>query len=181
MRRTQTLVLRTEGEPLALAAAVRTIVRQMDPALPVEDLRTIRDVVDATVAQPRFRTVLVALFAAVALALTAVGLYGVLSFQIALRTQEIGIRVAFGARGSDVVRMVTGEALMLALVGIGFGVAGALALTRVLRSLLFEVSPTDPAIFAAVTLFLSALSLLAAYVPARRATRVDPMVALRSE
>jgi predicted permease len=181
MRRTQTLVLRTEGETLALAGAVRSVVREMDPVLPVEDLRTIRDVVDATVAQPRFRTVLVALFAALALALTAVGLYGVLSFQIALRTQEIGIRVALGARASDVVRMVTGEALTLALVGIGFGVAGALALTRVLRSLLFEVSPTDPAIFAAVTIFLCALSLLAAYVPARRATRVDPMVALRSE
>jgi len=133
------------------------------------------------VARPAFNTLLMGLFAALAILLTSVGIYGVLSFHVARRTQEIGIRVALGARRANVLRMVVREGLVLVLAGIGIGLAGALALTRFMSSLLFDVTPRDPLTFAAVSLLLIVVALLAAYIPARRAAKVDPIVALRYE
>jgi len=132
-----------------------------------------------SVARPRFRTGLLSAFAAIALLLAATGIYGVIAYSVAQRTQEIGIRMALGAHRADVLRLVLGQGTMLAIEGIGLGLAGALLLTRLLGSLLFAVSPTDPLTFAAVSIGLTGVALLASYIPARRATRIDPLVALR--
>jgi putative ABC transport system permease protein len=175
------LVVRTEGDPLALADAVRREVQAVDRDQPVADVRTLRSWVGDSVARARFGTLLLAVFALVALLLAAVGLYGLMSYTVVQRRHEIGIRMALGAQRRDVVRLVVGQGLLLTLAGTALGLAGALALTRVMRGLLYGVSATDPATFAAVPLLLGAVALLASYVPARRATRVDPMVALRYE
>jgi putative ABC transport system permease protein len=140
-----------------------------------------RQLISASVAQPRFRTFLFSVFGTLALILAAVGLYGGLSYTVAQRRHEIGIRVALGAQPRDIVRMVLGEGLLLALIGIAIGVGGALALTRFLRSLLFEIKPTDPVTFVGIASLLVLVALAACYVPARRAMRVDPMIALRYE
>jgi len=139
------------------------------------------DVVTESVASPRFRTTLVAIFAAVGLLLAAIGIYGVTSYAVTERTHEIGVRAALGADQRDVLRLVLGETVALAAAGVGGGLAGAAATTRLIRALLFRVEPTDPVTFAAISAVLVATALLASYIPARRATRVDPMVALRYE
>jgi putative ABC transport system permease protein len=139
------------------------------------------DVVARAVSHPSFDALLMGIFAALALALTSVGIYGVLSFHVARRTQEIGIRIALGAKRGSVLLMVVAQGAFLATVGIGIGLVGALALSRFLSSLLYGVKPTDPSIFIAVSLILAAVVLLASFVPARRAAKVDPMVALRYE
>jgi ABC-type antimicrobial peptide transport system permease subunit len=139
------------------------------------------DAVADSLARPRFLSLLLGAFSVISLAMAAVGIYGVMSYSVSRRTQEIGVRVALGARSSDVLMMVLGQGAKLAAVGVGIGLAGAFALTRVMSTLLFDVSVTDPATFAAVVALITVIALLACYIPARRATKVDPMIALRYE
>ncbi len=139
------------------------------------------EVIGASIAAQRFLTTLMGIFAGLALMLTAVGLYGVLSYQVSQRTQEIGIRIALGAEPRDILRLVLGQGLWLTVIGVAMGIVAALLLMRVMASLLYGVSATDPATFAGVALLLAAVALLACYIPARRATKVDPMVALHYE
>jgi predicted permease len=167
--------------PVELNAQLRAAIRETDAELPVARIRPMTAVVSSSIATQLFVTTLMTAFAGLALALTAVGLYGVLSYQVSTRTQEIGIRMALGAQARDVVRLVVGQGLRLTLVGVVLGLAGALALTRVISGLLFNVSATDPLTFAAVSLLLVAVALAACFIPARRATRVDPLDALRHE
>jgi putative ABC transport system permease protein len=176
-----TLVVRAEANPLVNAQPIRAIVQRLDPDLPIVWMRTQDDIVARSVARPRFMMTLLGVFAGVALVLAAVGVYGVMSHGVAQRTGEVGIRVALGAASRDVVRLVVRQGMGLALVGVGIGLAAAFAATRVLTGFLFEVSPTDPWTFGGVSLVVAAVALLACYVPARRASRVDPIVALRTE
>jgi predicted permease len=179
--RGMTVVARTDGNPAALTAPIREAIRQLDPALPMADVRTMTDVVGAAMSTPRFTSVLLSIFALLALTLSAIGIYGVLSYVVSRRRREIGIRVAIGARRGQVIRMVLQSGLMLALAGIGAGVVLALGVTRLLQGLLHGVAPADPATFAAVAVALGAVAILASAVPAWRASRVDPVVALKSE
>ncbi|HEV2914607.1 MAG TPA: ABC transporter permease [Pyrinomonadaceae bacterium] len=179
--RQSSLVIRTASEPLALSSAVKSAVQTMDKDLPVARIQTMQQVLDRSVSQPRFTMLLLVMFAVVALLLAAVGVYGVMAYSVTQRTHEIGIRMALGARRSDVIRLIVGQGIKLALVGVGLGMIGAFALTRVISSLLYNVSPTDPAVFAGVSVLLTMVSLLACFVPALRATRVDPVIALRDE
>lgn len=173
------LFVRTTGDPLRLAADVRAVVRRVAPWAPVFDLRSMSARVATATAQIRFSTVLLGLFAAVALALAVMGIYGVLSFAVQQRTGEIGIRMALGAERGSVLGLVLRDAAGLAVVGLGLGVVAALALTRVLRSMLFEVGTTDPVTYVAMAGVLAAAVLAAAWVPAQRAARLDPVIALR--
>jgi putative ABC transport system permease protein len=176
-----TLVVRAAGDPRALAGAVREQIRALDPSVPVYDVKTMQEIVYESLARERFIMLLMALFAALALALAAVGIYGVVSYATAQRTHEIGIRMALGAQARDVLRLMIRQGLSPVLVGVGLGLLAALALTRLMSSLLYGVSATDPLTFGTVALLLTAVSLLACYLPARRATRVDPLTALRYE
>jgi putative ABC transport system permease protein len=165
----------------SLAAAIRKQVREIDPNEPVNQIITMDERLSNSVAVRRFQMLLLGVFAAVALVIAAVGIYGVVSYAVSQRTHEIGIRMALGAQASDVLRMVIWRGVSLALIGVALGLAAALALTRVIKNLLFEVSTTDPATFALIALLLIGVSLIASYIPARRATRVDPLQALRHE
>jgi putative ABC transport system permease protein len=156
-------------------------VRKLDKELPVTDVATMPDILEASLAQPRFRTVLLGLFAAMALVLAATGIFGVISYSVSCRTNEIGIRVALGASRGAILRMVLRETLVLTFLGLALGVPGALAASRLVGHMLFDVSTSDPATLAAVAFSLAAVATLAGYVPARRAMRVDPIVALRFE
>ncbi len=175
------LVLHTALSPLSLVPAVKQQVAALDPDLPVFQVRTMNQLVEQRTTGDRIASLLIGLFAGLAVLLAAVGIYGVMAYVVAQRTNEIGIHMALGAQKSDVLRMVAGQGLKLALIGVAIGLAAALALTRFLSSLLYGVKPTDPLTFIAVSLILIAVALLACYVPARRATKVDPMVALRCE
>src|SRR5262244_1014412 len=175
------VVVRTSSDPMALAAAVRGAVREVDKDQPVANLRSMEQILWNLAGQARFRTLLLGVFAAVALLLAAIGIYGVIAYSVAQRTREIGIRMALGAQVRGVLGLVIGQGMKFVLIGVGVGIAGALALTRVLSSLLFNVSATDPLTFAVVSTLLALVALLACYVPARRATKVDPMIALRQE
>nr|MDQ3310373.1 FtsX-like permease family protein [Gemmatimonadota bacterium] len=174
------LLVRTSGAT-ALGQAVRQAARELDPRIPEPETRSMREVVAASVAPQRFNAVLMGAFAALALVLTAVGIYGVISYSVRHRTREIGVRMALGARQGEVLGMVLRQGMLLVLAGAGIGLLAAFALTRFLASMLYGVGTTDPLTFLAVTLLLVAVSLLACYLPARRATRVDPMSALRAE
>jgi putative ABC transport system permease protein len=175
------LVVRTAANPLGVAAALRDQVLALDKEMVVGDLQTMEQRLGGTLAGRRGNMLTLGIFAGLALVLAVVGIYGVMSYSVAQRTQEIGVRVALGARPADVLRLVVRQGMTLVLVGVGVGLAGSIACTRLLRSMLFEVTPTDPVTFAGVVLLLTVVALLASYIPARRATRVDPMVALRYE
>lgn len=175
------LAVRTSlGAPSA-AAAIRHATHQIDRNLPVTKVETLPDAISASVAQPRFRTLLLGLFGAIALALAVVGIFGVMSYSVARRTREIGLRMALGATPGGVLRMILGDSLKLVVVGLTAGIAAAFALTRLLSSMLFAVRPSDPLTFIAVAAALTVVALLACSIPARRASRVDPAVALREE
>lgn len=176
-----TLVLETASDPLAMVDAVREVVRSMDPILPISGVRSMEQVVNAALAEPRFIMLLLAIFAGVALTLGAIGIYGVVGYAVNRRTHEIGIRMALGAASGDVRRLVVGQGAMLAAIGVVLGSALALATTRALTGLLYGVSPADPATYVAVALLLGLVAVFASYVPARRATKIDPMRALRTE
>ena len=174
-------VIRTQGDPLSIVAALRKQVQALDPDQPIASVKKMSDWVDSSVAGPRYRTTLLGMFAALAMILAATGIYGVMSYSVAQRTHEIGIRMALGARQLDVLKLVVRQGMLLTLVGVILGLLGAFALTRVMQSLLFGVTPKDPFTFAMVAALLIAVAFVACLIPARRATKVDPLVALRYE
>ncbi|HZE69143.1 MAG TPA: ABC transporter permease [Pyrinomonadaceae bacterium] len=175
------LVIRTQGDPLSLVGGVRKEVNALDPDLPIAAIRPMTEWVAMSAAGARYRTTLLGLFALLAMILAATGIYGVMSYSVAQRTQEIGVRMALGARPLDVLKLVVRQGMMLALIGVIVGLAGALALTRVMSSLLFGVTERDPITFVAVAALLIVVAFISCFVPAHRATRVDPLIALRCE
>jgi predicted permease len=177
--RGMTLVVKTDGNPLAVAGSVRDAVRAIDRNLPVSDIRTMADVAASALAQPRFVTFLLALFAGTALTLAAIGIYGTISLVVAERTQEMGIRLALGADRPTILRLVLGQGLLLTAIGLSAGLAGAVILTRTLAGLVYGVGTLDPVTFVAVPVMLAAIALLACVIPARRAASVDPIATLR--
>src|SRR5215475_11022203 len=179
--RQMTLAVRTSVEPMNLTNAIRQEVWAIDRSVPITETRTMEQILATVTTQPRFNATLLGIFAAVALALAGVGIYGVLSYSVTQRTREIGIRVALGARRGDVLRLVVRQGMFLTSLGVAIGLAASFALTRLMRGLLYEVNSTDPSTFALIALILTGVALVACYLPARRATKVDPMVALRCE
>jgi putative ABC transport system permease protein len=176
------LVVRSAADnPLSLAASVREAIKQMDKDQYVAAIQPMTKLVAESVARRRFNALLTGVFAVVALLLASVGIFGVLNYTVAQRTQEIGLRVALGAQTRDVLRLVLGQGVRLILFGLALGLAASFALTRVLAVMLFGVTPTDPLTFVAVSFLLAIVALLSCYIPARRATKVDPLVALRYE
>jgi putative ABC transport system permease protein len=175
------LAVRTVADPDSLVSAVRAQVADVDPDQPLYHVATLQQVLSESLAPRRFNTLLLGIFAGIALALATVGIYGVMAFSVTQRTHEIGIRMALGAERGSVLRLIVRQGLRLTLIGVVLGIAGAWALTSFLASFLFGVAPRDPATFAVVSLALVVVSILACYFPVRRATRVDPMVALRYE
>jgi putative ABC transport system permease protein len=175
------LALRVDGDPGALTSDVRSAVAAVDPALAAAGIQPLQDLVDAALAPDRFVTMLLTLFALTALLLAAVGIYGVVSFGVARRMREMGIRLALGAEEADVLALVMRGTAVMAVTGLAIGGAGSMALGRLLSGLLFEVDPHDPMTFAATALLLGGVALLAAWMPARRARRADPVAVLRQE
>ncbi|HKS82764.1 MAG TPA: ABC transporter permease [Candidatus Acidoferrales bacterium] len=175
------LLLRAEGNAASITRAVRSDVRDLDPTIPIAKVRTMDDVLSAAQSRPRFFTLLLSLFSGVALVIAAVGIYGVIAYNVARRSKEFGLRMALGAQSSDVLGLVLRQGAILTAIGVAVGAAAALALTRLMSSLLYDVSSTDIATYVTVSAILAAVALFATYVPARRATRVDPMKALRYE
>jgi len=178
---TKTLVVNAAGDPSALAGPIRVIVGRLDATAPLTRVATMGAIAGRHTAAPRFRARLLGGFAVVALLLSLVGLYGTLSYAVSRRTREMGIRLALGARRGDVVGLVVRQGMAVVAVGLALGLAAALAASRLVAGLLFEVAPTDPAVYAAVTAVLALAGLAACLVPARRASRVDPATALRVE
>jgi putative ABC transport system permease protein len=175
------LVVRTASDPITVAAGIRDVVHKVDPNLPITHITTMDGLLSDSVSPRRFSAVLVGIFAALALLLAAIGIYGVMSYTVSQRTREIGLRLALGAQLANVRGMILGQSLKLTLIGVGLGLAGAFVLARFLASLLFGIGTYDPVTFLGVALLLIGVALAASYVPARRAMYVDPIVALRSE
>jgi putative ABC transport system permease protein len=176
-----TLIVRSAGDPASLIPALRNEIRALNKDVPVFDVHTMTEHIGAQLAADRMIAVLLSIFGGAALLLAAIGIYGVMAYSVAQRTHEIGIRLALGAERRDIVKLIVGQGLTLIVVGAALGLSLALALTRVLKNLLFGVSATDPLTFSVIALLLITVALLACYLPARRATRVDPLVALRYE
>jgi putative ABC transport system permease protein len=175
------LLTRTEVDPLSMASAVRGQVAALNKDQAVFNVRTMEQAVERSVAPRRFSMLLLTVFAVAALALASLGIYGLMSYAIAQRTREIGVRMALGAQSGNVLRLVIGQGMKLAFVGVALGLVASVALTRTMKNLLFSMSATDPATFATTALLVIAVALLACWIPARRATKVDPMIALRCE
>jgi putative ABC transport system permease protein len=175
------IVVRTQGDPAALSSAVRGALAEIDSTQPIYDMQTLDQLVAKSLGQRRFTLTLMLMFGVIALVLSAVGIYGVMAFAVSQRTQEIGIRMALGASALDVLKLVLRNGMFLAVIGAVIGLAGAFAITRFMSSLLFGVSPTDVVTFGLVTAGLLLVALVACYLPARRATKVDPLIALRYE
>ena len=175
------LLVRAAGSTATLAPAVRDAVRELDPEIPLPPFESLADVTASALARPRLQTALVSLFAATALAVACLGLYGLMAYSVACRTREIGVRLALGAGRSTLVRRLVQEGMVLALVGLGLGLLGATAAGRVLRSLLFDTALLDPLAVAAASGLLAVLGLVSCWLPARRAARIDPLAALRAE
>jgi putative ABC transport system permease protein len=175
------LVLRTNSSTASVVAAVRSRVSALDSNLAISNVQSADELVAASVAEPRFTLLLLGMFAGLALILAAVGIYGVMSYSVTQRTHEIGLRMALGASTSDVLKLVVGQGALLTVAGVGLGLVGAFGVTRLMEGLLFGVSPTDVATYASIALLLVGVALAASFVPARRAAKVDPMVALRCE
>lgn len=175
------LVVRTALDPQRLAPALRAAVRELDKDLPLSDVDTLAGSISHSTSARRFSVALLGAFALVALLLASVGIYGVVSYSVTRRTHEIGVRMALGAGRRKIVRMVVGQSMLMGAVGVAIGIAAGLALTRLLRGMLFEVSATDPGVFAAAAFGLLAICALAGYLPAQRAASVDPLAALRHE
>jgi putative ABC transport system permease protein len=178
---TMWIVASTGEDPTQLTSLARQTLRDIDPALPAYSVAPLTTVVSDSVAERRFSMLLLAVFASVALFLAAVGIYGVVAYGVTQRTQEIGVRMAMGAERRNILTLVLGGGLRLALAGVVIGLAGALALSRLIETMLFNVQPFDPPSYAATALLLLAIAALACYVPARRAMRVDPIIAIRQE
>jgi putative ABC transport system permease protein len=178
---TMYLVVRATGDPSALVPAIRGRLRKVDPDVPASSVQTMDARVSASVARPRLQTVVLGAFAGLALLLAAVGIYGVMSHAAQQRTREIGIRMAVGASSRAILALFLRQGIAMVGLGLGLGLLGAAALTRALKTLLFGVSPTDPLVFAAITTLLATVAVLAAWLPARRATRLDPLAALRED
>jgi putative ABC transport system permease protein len=176
-----TFVIRTRGDASAITSGARNVIRALDPAQPVSDVRTMESLIGNSMAGARFNTLLLTIFAVVALLLAGVGIYGVMAYSVAQRTREIGVRMALGARAADVLRLVVRRGMILSLAGVAIGVAASFALTRLMETMLFNVSVTDPLTFAGIPLLLALVALLACLIPAWRAAKVDPMVALRCD
>jgi putative ABC transport system permease protein len=176
-----TVIVRSEAGESAVASAVRDVIRSLDPELPIDNVETAARMLEAETGQPRFRAMLITGFAITALLLAAVGLYGLISYTVAQRAPEIGVRLALGATPSQVGRLILGQGMALAAAGVVAGLAGAFAVTRLLEGLLYSTSTTDPAVYGTLAAVLLGIAALACYLPARRAMRVDPMAALRAE
>ena len=180
-RRALNLVLRSSGDPMSLVSAIRSRVAEVDSDLPLSNVRTMEQILSESILRPRFNMTLITIFAVVAMMLASVGVYGVISYSVSQRTHEIGVRIALGAHSRDIFKMVVGQGLKLALVGVGAGVIAAFALTRLMAGLLYGVEATDPLTFVGISAGLTAIVIIASYVPALRATKVDPMISLRYE
>jgi ABC-type antimicrobial peptide transport system permease subunit len=179
--RTMTIVIRAASDPLSLVPAARSEIRQADAEQPIDRVRTMSEVASGAIAQQRFSMMLFAIFAGLALLLAMIGIYGVMSYAVQQRTREVGIRMALGASHRDVIAMIVWQGARLTVTGVAGGLVAAFGLTRLMSNLLFGVSARDPLTFAAIALLISGTALVACYIPARRATRVDPMIALRYE
>jgi putative ABC transport system permease protein len=176
-----TYMVRTSIDPRPYVESMRKVIWGLDPELPLDELRTWDEHLTKALAEPRSKTFLLSFFALLALLLAALGIYGIFAYSVSERTSEIGVRVALGAQRSSIFRLISGQGLSLALIGIVIGIAGALAASRLITSLLFGVSAADPVIYVLTAAFLLLIALLATFLPARRATQIDPLIAIRYE